>query len=54
MGREAGACKNWLINDCYYSFRTIIAATVLHENVSPMRYLAILGVNAGAIAIKVS
>jgi drug/metabolite transporter (DMT)-like permease len=35
-------------------FGTIIAATFLHENVSPMRYLAILGVTAGAIAIKLS
>ncbi|MGO9137512.1 MAG: EamA family transporter [Syntrophales bacterium] len=35
-------------------FGTIIAATLLHENVSPIRYLAILGVTAGAIAIKVS
>jgi drug/metabolite transporter (DMT)-like permease len=35
-------------------FGTIIAATILHEHVSPMRYLAILGVTAGAIAIKVS
>jgi len=35
-------------------FGTIIAATCLHENVSPMRYLAILGVTAGAIAIKLS
>ncbi|MGZ6249982.1 MAG: EamA family transporter [Syntrophales bacterium] len=35
-------------------FGTIIAATFLHENVGPMRYLAILGVTAGAIAIKVS
>ena len=35
-------------------FGTIIAATFLHENVGPMRYLAILGVTAGAIAIKLS
>jgi len=35
-------------------FGTIIAATCLHENVSPLRYLAILGVTAGAIAIKLS
>ena len=35
-------------------FGAPIAATCLHENVSPMRYLAILGVTAGAIAIKVS
>lgn len=35
-------------------FGTIIAATFLHENVSPMRYLAILGVTVGAIAIKLS
>jgi len=35
-------------------FGTILAVTLLHENVSPMRYLAILRVTAGAIAIKVS
>ncbi|HUH67296.1 MAG TPA: DMT family transporter [Syntrophales bacterium] len=35
-------------------FGTIIAATFLHEKVSPIRYLAILGVTAGAIAIKLS
>ena len=35
-------------------FGTIIAATLLHEKVSPIRYLAILGVTAGAIAIKLS
>ena len=35
-------------------FGTIIAATFLRENVRPMRYLAILGVTAGAIAIKLS
>jgi uncharacterized membrane protein len=35
-------------------FGTVIAVTFLHENVSPMRYLAILGVTAGAIAIKLS
>ncbi len=35
-------------------FGTIIAAAFLHEKVSPMRYLAILGVTAGAIAIKLS
>ena len=35
-------------------FGTIIAATLLHEKVSPLRCLAILGVTAGAIAIKVS
>jgi drug/metabolite transporter (DMT)-like permease len=35
-------------------FGTVIAVTFLHENVSPMRYLAILGVTAGAIAIKIS
>ena len=35
-------------------FGTIIAATCLHENVSPMRYLAILGITTGAIAIKLS
>ena len=35
-------------------FGAPIAATCLHENVSPMRYLAILGVTAGAIAIKLS
>jgi drug/metabolite transporter (DMT)-like permease len=35
-------------------FGTVIAATCLHENVSPLRYLAILGVTAGAIAIKLS
>ena len=35
-------------------FGTIIAATLLRENVSPLRYLAIMGVTAGAIAIKIS
>jgi uncharacterized membrane protein len=35
-------------------FGTIIAVTLLHENLSPVRYLAILGVTAGAIVIKIS
>jgi drug/metabolite transporter (DMT)-like permease len=35
-------------------FGTIIAATFLQENVSSMRYLAILGITVGAIAIKLS
>ena len=35
-------------------FGTLIAVTFLHENVGPMRYVAILGVTAGAIAIKLS
>jgi len=35
-------------------FGTVIAALFLREQVSPLRYLAIFGVTAGAIAIKVS
>jgi len=35
-------------------FGTLIAAVFLKERVSPLRYLSILVVTAGAIAIKMS
>jgi uncharacterized membrane protein len=35
-------------------FGTLIAAIFLKEHVSPLRYLSILAVTAGAIAIKMS
>jgi uncharacterized membrane protein len=35
-------------------FGTVIAAVFLKERVSPLRYLSILAVTAGAIMIKMS